>query len=176
MLRSTLAMVLCVTATVGAPRGWACGSDNSAAATEPCGTDDILVSPSADRKTTLPRFQGPGGNESAFAQELWGFTLVGSGVVLGGLGFFTLDTNTANGCSETDEDCVPYDRGRTQLGATLLIGGIFLTGVGIYLVANADPQPRIIILDDDFSPNASFDNVSFDPVEGGGVVRSQFSF
>jgi len=138
---------------------------------EPC--------PAVDKKPTIPRYQGPyspGGDNDAL-QEIWGFALAGSGAVVSGLGFYALDTNTTEVCMGTGEDrtCTQRDRGRTQIGATLLISGIFLTGVGVYLVANADPQPRIIILDD-LSPSSSFDQITVDPVEGGGVVTSRFSF
>ena len=137
------------------------------------------LSPRADKKPTIPRYQGPyapGGDDDAL-QEVWGFALAGSGAVLGGLGFYALDTNTTEVCtgSGADRTCAEHDRGRTQIGATLLISGIFLTGVGVYLVANADSQPRIIILDD-LSPESSFGQITVDPVDGGGIVRSRFSF
>ncbi len=99
--------------------------------------------PRADGQPWVPRYQGPYAPQRFNpAQELWGLALIGTGAVIGGLGLYTLEGDgapcAAGGCADAE----PYDA--PQLGAGLLIGGVFLAGVGLYLVFTTPAPPRIV--------------------------------
>lgn len=131
----------------------------------------------ADKRPYVPRYQGPYNSLEPSASDwelLWGFSLLGTGALLGGLGFYALETHN-DVCDSADGSC---GSGRGRIGGALLLSGVLLSGVGVYLVAISQPMaPRTILLEPLASPGSSLElDVDVELRDGGGVLWSGFSF
>ena len=146
-----------------------------------CSAVPALADPStsgseaADRVPVVPRFQGPY-SAAGFdpGQELWGIALVITGSIAGGLGLFALERSELS-CE--GGRCVEMTSGDPELGTGLLVGGIFIAGVGLYLIATAGDDAPTIVVDRLMGELlGAFELVDVVPVEGGGVVSSRVVF
>mgnify|MGYP006928172730 CR=1 FL=1 len=100
----------------------------------------------AQGRPYVPRWQGPAeptGNGDSW--ELIGLAFLGSGAVASGVGLYLLESGGTVVCHDTRDDgpavCEEQTGDRIELGAGLLIGGVFLAGFGVYLVASSLPDP-----------------------------------
>ncbi len=132
-------------------------------------------------RTVVPEFSGPYSPNSIInpTRRAWGFGLVGAGAITGGLGLYWLETSSVDGCvGNNDALCEARNTDRIQLGAGLLIGGVFLSGVGRYLLVSDSLSNRTLITTPIRAPRQSGPSWHLDigPTPGGAMLRSGVEF
>lgn len=147
----------------------------------------VCTTASAEKRPYVPRWQGPyEGPVEEDNRDILGLAFLGSGVVATGFGLYFLDATssvrchpasaTEGGNNGTPERTVCEETGgdRIELGAGLLIGGVFLAGFGVYLFASSIPAP--MGLDGGDAPELIRMEVVVAPAPGGAVVVGDVRF
>lgn len=146
---------------------------------DPQGRRPLQRDPAVQKSSPfVPRLQGPG--EDAVmnsGRHAWGVSMLGAGGLASGAGLLLLRANAPDDC--TRSGCQEQNNARLNLGAGLLLSGVFVGGLGLYIMVSESRSagPRIITT----TPlrargDAILWRVGLEPAPGGALIQSRVDF
>lgn len=113
-------------------------------------------------------------------RHAWGVAMLGAGGLAAGTGLLLLRANAPDDC--TRSGCQEQDNARLNLGAGLLLGGVFTGGLGLYILVSESrhTRPRIITTTPLRGQRSESDatqwRVGLEPTPGGALIQSRVDF